>query len=114
VWIYGTLDAATRNHPACHVLWGWHVAPTLQVKDNGAIETQVIDPSLFTGPVTEAAWFGAQGDPTAADVFHRTAAGGTTLDPTYAQTNRVLAAYRRQLMLRSAGPDGPPPYTHCP
>jgi len=31
VWIYGNLHTPSQNNPACHVDWGWHVAPTLQV-----------------------------------------------------------------------------------
>src|SRR5437867_3392920 len=77
VWIYGRLRVATANNPACEVRWGWHVAPTLQVDVSGAIETYVIDPSLFLEPVPQATWAGVQGDPgavlvpTDASVFYR-------------------------------------------
>ena len=37
----------------------------------------------------------------------------TQTDPSFTETNRVLAQYRNNLRLRSVGPDGPPPYTAC-
>lgn len=123
VWIDGSLHTPTKNHPNCFVNWGWHVAPTLCVRRWRwwwwfATEELVIDPSLFTTPVTKATWKNVQGDPGAvltsssADLFARW--GGGITDPTYVQTNQVLANYRTQLQLRSLGPAGPPPYANCP
>jgi hypothetical protein len=122
VWIYGSLNAKTRNNPNCQVFWGWHVAPTLCVRLKWFFITQrqVIDPSLFTQPVSEATWKSVQGDPnaqlvdTAASVFWRGFNGTTTTDPTYAQSNQVLATYRLQLKNRSLSAVGPPPYANCP
>jgi hypothetical protein len=120
VWISGSLATPTRNNPNCIVYWGWHVAPTLCVRRWRWFwwfwpRKMVIDPSLFTTPVTVATWKGAQGDPNATLTY--TAASdflwGST-DPTYAQTNAVLATYRLQLQNRSNGPAGPPPYANCP
>ena len=81
VWIYGKLHTLTKNNPNCFVNWGWHVAPTLCVRKWWwwwfASEEQVIDPSLFTTPVSRATWKSVQGDPnatfvsTSADVFSR-------------------------------------------
>ena len=119
VWIYGALNVHTTNNPQCSVEWGWHVAPTLQVSAGTGIETWVIDPSLFSGPVTDATWKGVQGDPTAtlaytdSAAFYRNSEGQIQTDPTYAQTAQVLATYRLQLKLRSIGPAGPPPYANC-
>ena len=116
VWITGNLRVASANKPNCVVNWGWHVAPTLQVATATAIETWVIDPSLFPGPVTRATWAGVQGDPNAvllpspAVVFYY---WGGVLDPTFLLTNRDLQDYRNLLLLRSAEPAGPPPYTNC-
>jgi hypothetical protein len=74
----------------------------------------VIDPSLFTTPVTEAGWKAVQGDPNAS--LTDTAASdflfGAT-DPTYVQTNQVLATYRARLQTRAIQ-FGPPPYANCP
>jgi hypothetical protein len=122
VWIYGTLHTPTKNNPNCFVNWGWHVAPTLCVRKWWwwffGTEEQVIDPSLFTTPVSKATWKSVQGDPnatfvsTSADVFSRWS--GDQPDPGYVQTNIVLANYRTQLQLRSLGPAGPPPYANCP
>jgi hypothetical protein len=116
VWIQGYLNVNSHNKPDCLVQWGWHVAPTLQVDINGSPQTYVIDPSLFNEPVSQAMWKSIQGDPSAsltpssADIFYLW--GGTT-DPSYSQTNADLATYRNKLKLRSAGSDGPPPYTNC-
>jgi hypothetical protein len=122
VWIYGSLYVNTKNNPRCFVRWGWHVAPTLCVRvpiffPFLLLRTRrmVIDPSLFTSPVTEATWKGVQGDPTA--VLTHTSAdqfwpGGGT-DPTYSGTNHYLGVYRLELQLRSIQ-QGPPPYAVCP
>jgi hypothetical protein len=123
VWIDGFLHTPTRNNPNCFVDWGWHVAPTICVRNSWwwpfSFSTRmVIDPSLFTTPVTKATWKGVQGDPNATLtdtpdwVFSRW--GGFQPDPGYVQTNQVLADYRTSLQLRSLGPDGPPPYAACP
>jgi hypothetical protein len=125
VWIYGsgflTLRVNTRNNPQCHVSWNWHVAPTLCVRRRGlcGVETQVIDPALFPGPVSMATWKGVQSDPAAqlvdtdASVFYRSANGTTQTDPGYVQTAQVLATYRLRLKNRSVQV-GPPPYSNCP
>ena len=123
VWIYAafpsSLTAQTSNNPACHVVWGWHVAPTLEVDTGAGTDTYVIDPSLFTGPVTEPTWKSVQGNPAAmlvdtdATVYHRSASGIETFDPTYSQTQIDLTTYRNLLKLRSAGSGGPPPYFTC-
>ncbi len=99
-------------------MWGWHVAPTLCVRGPIFFQSQpmVIDPSLFTTPVSESTWKGVQGDPSAtltgtdASIFY---VWGNVTDPTYAQTNTVLAFYRLQLQNRSIQL-GPPPYANCP
>jgi hypothetical protein len=65
VWIDGNLHVNTKNNPQCFVDWGWHVAPIICVRRLFRAEYLVIDPSLFTTPVTEATWKGVQGDPNA-------------------------------------------------
>lgn len=119
VWIYGQLRVNTRNNPNCYVRWGWHVAPTLQVQTGPSVETQVVDPSLFGVPVDQVRWKGVQGDasarlaPSDASAFYRDPAGNIQTDPSYAQTNQVLARYRLQLKQRATSGVGPPPYAHC-
>jgi hypothetical protein len=120
VWIQGSLHVATKNNPTCSVSWGWHVAPTLCVRGPKFFQRSdmVIDPSLFTTPVTKTQWKGVQGDPMAtltdtdASVFHLFYAPHHT-DPTYALTNSVLNTYRLALQARSIS-QGPPPYANCP
>lgn len=119
VWIYGGLRVSSANKPDCVVRWGWHVAPTLPVTIGSSTQTYVIDPALFTSPVPRATWAGVQGDPNAqlvpsgSDVFYRGFDGYVQYDPTYSETNTVLARYRAQLQLRSASSSGPPPYPQC-
>jgi hypothetical protein len=119
VWIRGNLRTQTRNNPNCFVLWGWHVAPTLCVRGRPfwLRQTMVVDPSLFTTPVSPATWKSVQGDPAAtldytdrSPYFH---VGGDVFDPNYVLTNQDLAFYRLQLQLRSMQ-SGPPPYANCP
>src|SRR5712664_338514 len=66
VWIDGNLHTLSKNNPNCYVDWVWHVAPTLCVRLGfWHAEDMVIDPSLFTTPVSEPTWKGVQGDPNA-------------------------------------------------
>lgn len=118
VWIDGWLVAQTKNNPHCQVTWGWHVAPTLCVRKSWFEKEEVVlDPSLFTTPVSKETWKSVQGDPNAvlsssrSELFARTS--GYYRDPTYGKTNEALADYRDALQLRSLGPDGPPPYAKC-
>lgn len=119
IWIYGGLRVGSANHPGCAVRWGWHVAPVLRVDTGSGPRVHVLDPALFPGPVPQATWVGAQGDPAAAtaisssDVFYRPQSGPVSYDPTYTETNKVLATYRAQLQLRAVSADGPPPYAQC-
>ncbi len=125
VWIDGSLTTPTKNHPACAVNWGWHVAPTLCVRTYLCSKTTyVIDPSLFTGPVSVQTWKSVQGDPsatlthTSSSVYWR---NYMPTDPGYVDTNFRLTHYRNLLKLRSTtliNPGtgqlwGPPPYAHC-
>jgi Glutaminase len=116
VWIEGSLYVSTKNNPDCGVWWGWHVAPTLCVRGAGLFQKQemVIDPALFTTPVSKATWKGVQSDPNA--ILTESDASdylwGMT-DPSYTKTNEKLAFYRLQLQNRAIE-HGPPPYATCP
>jgi Glutaminase len=117
VWIQGSLHTLTRNNPNCFVNWAWHVAPTVCVRWHWWLlwsRRMVIDPSLFTTPVTEATWKSVQGDPNATltQTDWTDFLWGST-DPNFVQTNQVLATYRLQLQNRS-NQVGPPPYANCP
>lgn len=121
IWHYGKLRVETQNNPNCEVTWRYHVAPTVLVLQHEKSSTYVLDPSLFPGPVPADEWTGVQGDANAvsvaseARVFYRGPNGHTILyDDDYVQTAIVLKTYRLKLLLRSAGPFGPPPYDFCP
>jgi hypothetical protein len=119
VWIDGSLHTLTRNNPICYVDWGWHVAPTICVRKSWLLwwwpaERMVIDPALFTTPVTKDQWKSVQGDPNATltetpgyDYYF-----GQT-DDTYSETNWYLQYYRTELQNR-VNQSGPPPYANCP
>jgi hypothetical protein len=124
VWIdaVGTqLKANTKNHPQCFVEWNWHVAPTLCVRRWWLFlfpfaEQKVIDPSLFTTPVSKSTWKGAQNNPNATLTdtdwtFFRQ--WGET-DPTFTKTDGVLGTYRLALQTRALSSAGAPPYAYCP
>ena len=111
------LHVNTKNNPMCFVEWYWHVAPILCVRGPGWFRTQnmVIDPSLFTTPVSESTWVGAQNDPGATITYLDASSfnpSGST-DPTYSITNAILAYNRMNLLNRSVLV-GPPPYANCP
>jgi hypothetical protein len=54
-WLYGDLCVATRNHRSGHVAWDNHVAPIVRSGET-ADDLMVLDPSVFSGPTTLAAW----------------------------------------------------------
>ena len=146
VWIQGHLHVNTTNHPLtvypppapppdpdCAVNWGWHVAPTLCVRVTwlwwlGVHREMVIDPSLFTTPVTQDDWQRKM-DPTATastlylsdcSVFQNPVILGPNVsatDPNYDLTNSELNNFAWDLYNRSLPPplgSGPPPYGNCP
>jgi hypothetical protein len=123
VWIDKSgplLHANTRNNPQCFVEWFWHVAPTICVRRWWWCylwpQDMVIDPALFTTPVSKATWKAAQNNPNATltdtpwTYFRK---WGET-DPTFSKTNTVLADHRLALQVRSLTSVGPPPYANCP
>lgn len=58
IYIQGSLDPFAPNSPDCGTAWGWgwHIAPTLMVSLPTGNEKRVIDPSLASGPISEANW----------------------------------------------------------
>ena len=73
VWNYGhgwaqsrkrpTLRVETNGVPEGFVKWSYHVAPIIPVHlSDGTIEEMVLDPSLFTTPVTIDEWVAKQED----------------------------------------------------
>lgn len=122
VWIKGDLHVTTKDNPYGEVFWGWHVAPTLCVGGPGPFQTQdmVIDPSLFTTPVTKAEWKLRLGDPGATMIdsdaspyLHTLVWSSNGTDPDYVDTDIDLAYFRLKLLNRSVQ-WGFPPYANCP
>lgn len=125
VWIEGDLNVQTSNHPGCEVYWNWHVAPTHCVRGSGIfsfwkVRSMVFDPALFSTPVTKSEWKAVQSDPYATltssswSTFYLWGSGSgaswfSLTDPSFIQTNDVLAHYRIMLLNRTAN-FGPPPY----
>ncbi len=68
VWSFASgpgdpLWVSTTHDPAGTVEWGYHVAPTVPVRDpDGVVRDKVIDPSLFDHPVPIDEWRDAQHD----------------------------------------------------
>jgi hypothetical protein len=120
LWNFGQLTVDTPNDPDCVVLFFYHVAPTLLVDSGAGSEIRVIDPALFTAPVSKATWKAKQQDPGAslfdldASVYYRHSDGSLSYDPDYSRTRSDLAYFRRALMNQTAFAGGPPPYCNGP
>lgn len=52
IFLYGNL--AAKN--GCCVTWGYHVAPLVDVSTSSGTVTRVLDPSLFSSPVSIDVW----------------------------------------------------------
>jgi hypothetical protein len=69
VWTFQngeSLYVRTSHHPHGYVTWKYHVAPILRVRlPKGKQRWYVIDPSLFSRPVTVAQWRNIQKRPSA-------------------------------------------------
>ena len=125
VWLFANtvLTVPTLNHPDCEVLWGWHVAPTLDVTISGGTEKRVIDPSLSPAPEPFQQWKDRQGDPNAEHIYTPSAfywipeeylqdedEDLVVYDPELTGTNYWLAEHRDDLRTRCQD-FGPPPYS---
>jgi hypothetical protein len=92
------LSVNTPNHPSGQVTWGYHVAPTVDVRgDDGVVRTMVMDPSMFDHPVTVDEWRAAQHAPdsvtqyTDSSPYYRGIDGAhADYDPDYSKTQVQL------------------------
>jgi hypothetical protein len=116
IWIYfsGSDPVPTANHPDCHVPWGWHVAPTLQVIQPGGNETWVVDPSVSPVPEFKNDWRDRQ-DPSASLqegpwTDYLSFGDGDGPSVSLAQAHQQLQYYRGELLDRCEEL-GPPPYS---
>ncbi|NHN76147.1 hypothetical protein HA520_02400 [Azotobacter chroococcum] len=113
VWIRGLLNAPTANHPDCHVLWGWHVAPTLATVLSAPNDKLVIDPSLSPLPESKDAWKSRQGNPGATLTDSPWTAYNSETDMSsvsLADSYQAMQSYRDELQDRCLD-FGPPPYS---
>lgn len=60
LFVSGKLSVKTDNSPEGQVDWYFHVAPVLCVKNNDKNELMILDPSIFTKPVTIETWLRKQ------------------------------------------------------
>lgn len=114
-YITGSLHPFVPNHPDCQLPWGWgwHIAPTLMVSLPGGDERRVIDPSLASGPVSEADWVNMNnpsGPHTLAIVPWTTYNPVLNNAATEAQAQLDMQDYRDLLKSRCLQ-FGPPPYS---
>lgn len=120
LFVYGNLAAGTST---CCVRWTYHVAPLVNVKvASGATEQRILDPSLFSTPVTVSTWlnacrntncyFAASYSSTrqmAGSVYYIAATGSNAVyDNNYVSTNCVIQAYS------GLSGCGPAPTPNCP
>ncbi len=62
IFSYGNPIVASVPSPLnCTATWNYHVAPLVQIQTSSGPKNYVIDPGLFTGPVTATAWLNHQG-----------------------------------------------------
>ena len=104
-WNYGDLKVPVT--PVGPVEWGYHVAPTVWVAGAGGTpQRMVIDPSMFTKPVTDTAWAAAMHDSKArlehspSDIYYRpegSAPGVGARDDKYDSTRDTLDRYTKEL-----------------
>jgi hypothetical protein len=117
IWAYGNLSVTTANDPDCARNWRWHVAPYLEVSEQGSIVRLVLDPALFDHAVPEQEWLTALGDGTCrtalteASVYYRLENGHEhPMDA--AQRSDAELHLRREQQLQCVD-YGRPPYGHC-
>lgn len=113
---YGNL--AARGLSGCCVEWGYHVAPVVRYRNaSNVIEVVILDPSLFTGPVSIPTWINKIKDNTcksgasvasqvlmADNVYVRSSNGAVMYDDNYVSTNCVVSS-----LFGMSGCTTPPP-----
>jgi len=107
-WIYASPGNALTvpGTPMGDIEWRYHVAPIVNVRgDDGVTRQMVIDPSMFSHPVTQDEWKGAMHDPAA--VLQTTDSGpyyrdqdsdpsAAQRDDDYSQTQAALEHYSEE------------------
>jgi len=103
LFLHGQLAADAGT---CCAYWGYHVAPLVRVRNGANIELMVLDPSLFSAPVSQGTWEAKCKSTTcsstvwgSSSLYHGSVyyvnATGTygTYDHTYSKTNCTIAEY---------------------
>lgn len=60
IFIEGDLVAKTNRTPLKYVLWTYHVAPVIAVRDREEIKLMTLDPSIMKRPATVDEWVAYQ------------------------------------------------------
>jgi hypothetical protein len=112
VWNYGhgwaspnksaTLRVVTNKVPEGFVTWCYHVAPIIAVRVSaGTIRQMVMDPAVFTRPVTIAEWVAIQEDTSSLQrrkisrfIWFDYLTGEDITDPRFVLTNRQFRHHR--------------------
>jgi hypothetical protein len=105
IFAIGNLAANTQPPSSCCVTWGWHVAPVVRVGTTSSYTEYVLDPSLFSSPVSKTTWLNklkgsacVSGDVddyvvVSGTYYGLNGAGNLTTDPNYTNTNYILNYY---------------------
>jgi hypothetical protein len=105
IFAFGTLRANAPSPANCCVEWGWHVAPVVRVGSSSSYTEYVLDPSLFSSPVSKTTWLnkltgstcasGSVNDYTvvSGEYYGVNVLGNLTTDPNYTNTNYILNYY---------------------
>lgn len=96
------LRVDTPNDPKGYVEWGYHVAPTVQVRNaDGSVQLMVLDPSITSGPITPDQWKALQGQAdsslvlTNATPYYRAPDGRVAPTPPDSEVQEIFDEHRR-------------------
>lgn len=89
VFSFGYLNVLATLSGGCCINWWYHVAPIVRVKTLRGTALYVIDPSMFTQPVSLSTWLAAQENTSCnaqADVTHYSIQPSSAYTPSYGVT----------------------------
>jgi hypothetical protein len=106
LFAYGS-NLAARSLGGCCVVWSYHVAPLVRYRTaSGSVELAILDPALFTGPVSQATWLNKVRDNTCqsganvsstflayGNVYVRGSNGSVIYDDNLQKTDCIISNY---------------------